>query len=66
MVLFRKWEEKQDFPIKQGFLKHNRVCSLLSKGHCYSRPNRIVKRKHKSVRRCIVDVILYDLKLVIV
>ncbi|KAL6056116.1 hypothetical protein STEG23_003054 [Scotinomys teguina] len=43
-----------------------RVCLLLSKGHSCYRPRRTGKRKHKSVRGCIVDSNLSVLNLVIV
>ncbi|KAJ3613963.1 hypothetical protein NHX12_017541 [Muraenolepis orangiensis] len=66
MVRISGGNDKQGFPMKQGVLTHGRVRLLLSKGHSCYRPRRTGKRKHKSVRGCIVDANLSVLNLVIV
>ncbi|XP_032766039.1 LOW QUALITY PROTEIN: 40S ribosomal protein S6-like [Rattus rattus] len=66
VVLISGANDKQGFPMKQGFLTHGRVRLLLSKGHSCYRPRRTGERKRKSVRGCIVGANLSVLNLVIV
>lgn len=58
--------DKQGLILKQGVLTHGRVRLLLSKRCSCYRPRRIAERKHKSVCRCIADVELSVLNLVVV
>lgn len=50
--------DKQGFPMKQGVLTPQRVRLLLSKGMSCYRERRDGERKRKSVRGCIVSLVL--------
>jgi hypothetical protein len=50
--------DKQGFPMKQGVLTPQRVRLLLSKGQSCYRERRDGERKRKSVRGCIVSLVL--------
>ncbi|XP_006864014.1 PREDICTED: 40S ribosomal protein S6-like [Chrysochloris asiatica] len=66
VVCISDGNDKQGFPMKQGFLTHGHVCLLLSKGHSCYRLRRTGERKCKSVQGFIVSANLSVLNLFIV